>query len=88
MKPPPRCPICGVGITASGRNQPVAVDEADRPYCRTHGHLVAPEYDALLAEYERTRAARARLLEDAAAANESPTVDEVEEIRLEWRRPA
>lgn len=86
LSPPPRCPECGVGITASGRNQPIAVDESDRPYCRTHGHLVSPEFDAQFAEYERTRAARAKFLKDAADAGVAPTPDDIEEIRDEWRR--
>ena|SRR5690606_24455035 len=84
LKPAPRCPVCGVGVTASGLNQPVAVDEQERPYCRRHGHTVAPDYDARLAEYERARAARKELLEDAAAQGVAPSEDEIAEIRREW----
>jgi hypothetical protein len=67
-----------------GRNQPVAVDDLDRPYCRRHGHEVAADYDARYAEYERTRAARKELLQDAAALGVNPSEDEIAEIRREW----
>ena len=84
LKSAPRCPVCAVGVTASGSNQPVAVDERERPYCRRHGHTVAPEYDARLAEYERARAARKELLKEAAAQGIRPSEDEIAEIRREW----
>ena len=87
LSPPPPCPVCEVGITAAGRNQPVPVDEADRPYCRTHGHLVAPNYDTELAAYERTRSARARLLRDAEAAGIQLGSEELEAVVREWQEP-
>lgn len=83
--PLPRCPDCQVGIAPTGRHQPVAVDDEGRPYCNVHGHRVAPEYDALRAEYERIREARAAFLRKAADEGVAPTESEVEEIRLEWR---
>lgn len=85
FNPPRRCPVCKTGITTSGRNQPVPVDEVGSPYCRTHGHMVAPEYDALFAEYERVRAARAQYLREAAAAGVEPTEEEILAIQREWQ---
>ena len=82
--PPPRCPVCNVGITTNGRRQPVAVDENGRAHCRTHGHLVAPEYDDLLVNYERMRQAQADVLRLATDDGVTPTHDEVEKIRHEW----
>lgn len=68
--PPPRCPVCDVGIVAYGLSEPVAVDAQGRPFCRQHGHTVEPTYPALLEAYraarqtERERGLRA--LQDAA----------------------
>lgn len=61
-KPPPRCPICGVGVTASGRNMPVAEDAEGRVYCRDHGDTIEPGYAAKLAEYQAWRQRRANAL--------------------------
>jgi hypothetical protein len=47
--------------------------------------MVAPEYDSLLAEYERIRTARANYLKEAAAAGVEPSEDEIAEIRREWQ---
>jgi hypothetical protein len=47
--------------------------------------MVAPEYDALLAEYERVRAARAEFLREAAAAGVEPTEEEIVAIEREWQ---
>jgi hypothetical protein len=88
LKPVPRCPVCGVGVTASGRNQPIAVDANGRPYCRAHGNLVTPEFDLVLAEYERTRKARAALLRDAQNKGVKPTANEIATILNEWQQPA
>jgi hypothetical protein len=47
--------------------------------------MVAPEYDTLLAEYERVRAARAQYLREAAAAGVEPTEEEIVAIQREWQ---
>jgi hypothetical protein len=47
--------------------------------------MAAPEYDALLAEYERIRNARASYLKAAAEAGVQPTEEEIAEIRREWQ---
>jgi hypothetical protein len=60
--PPPRCPICRVGITASGRSQPFAV-EGDRVYCREHGVTIEPSYPEKLREYEAWRQRRATAID-------------------------
>jgi hypothetical protein len=66
----------------------VPVDEAGRLYCRRHGHMVAPEYDGVLAKYERRRAVLVEVLHDAAEDGVSPTPEDVEAIRREWDAPA
>jgi hypothetical protein len=67
--PPPRCPVCDVGIVAYGLREPVVVDAEGRPYCREHGHTVEPTYPALLAAYRLERQAEReqglRALQDA-----------------------
>lgn len=50
--PPRRCPACGVGITAYGKSQPFAVDDAGRVYCRRHGETADATYVARFAEYQ------------------------------------
>jgi hypothetical protein len=65
-KEAPRCPFCGVGVTASGRNMPVARDAARTVYCRDHGETAEPGYAAKLADYHAWRQRRA----DAIAALE------------------
>jgi hypothetical protein len=64
-KPPPRCPICGVGMTASGRNMPVVEDDEGRVCCRDHGDTIEPGYAAKLAEYQARANALASLEEEA-----------------------
>lgn len=53
----PICPTrsCGVRILPTGEHQPFAVDETGAIYCRSHGHLIDPEYDNILNEYEQSR---------------------------------
>lgn len=60
--PIPRCPVCGAGITPSGRNMPFAVDENGKVYCRDHGDSVESAYPAKLAEYQQWRRRRAEAL--------------------------
>jgi len=57
-KPPQRCPVCGVGVTASGRNMPVVEDAEGRVYCRDHGDTIEPGYTAKLAAYQAWRQRR------------------------------
>jgi hypothetical protein len=52
-KPPPRCPICGVGVTPSGRTMPIVEDDEGRVYCRDHGDTIEPGYAAKLATTRR-----------------------------------
>lgn len=47
--------------------------------------MVAPEYDTLLANYERVRAAQAKYLREAAAAGVEPTEEEIAAIQREWQ---
>jgi hypothetical protein len=63
--PPPRCPVCSDGITASGRNQPFAVDGEGRVYCRRHGEQADPSYPARFAEYQESVRARVDAYLDA-----------------------
>ena len=51
FSPPPRCPKCGVGILPYGKNQPFAVDDEGRVYCREHGGEVEPDYPRRLEVY-------------------------------------
>lgn len=68
--PPPRCPVCNVGIVAYGLKEPVAVDADGRPFCRQHGHTVESTYPELLAAYRTSRQAERehglQALQDAA----------------------
>lgn len=61
-KPPPRCPVCGVGVTASGQTMPIVEDAGGAVYCRDHGETIEPGYSAKLADYEAWRARRADAL--------------------------
>lgn len=83
----PRCPICGVGITASGRHQPFAVDDKGDVYCRLHGETCIPGYDKALSDYDQERKARKELLdwleEDGPA--DPATVDALRK-ELGWER--
>ncbi|MEP7127126.1 MAG: hypothetical protein ABJE95_39700 [Byssovorax sp.] len=63
FSPPPRCPVCNVGILAYGRREPlVVVDVGDerRVYCRIHGVDIEPTYPELLAAYNNQRQAERR----------------------------
>jgi hypothetical protein len=74
--PPPRCPVCNVGITASGQSMPVAVDDVGTVYCRAHGVRIEPTYPARLQEYHEWRQRRAdaiAALEEAAQAEPRKT---------------
>lgn len=62
FNPPPRCPECGVGITASGRGEPFALNKNGLPLCRLHGEEANPNYSAVLNEYWNWRAQRAHSL--------------------------
>ncbi len=62
-RPPPRCPVCDVGITASGRHQPFAVDNDGKVYCREHGERATAGYDHALKYYEDARRARMEVLQ-------------------------
>ncbi|MFO0617233.1 MAG: hypothetical protein U0414_31845 [Polyangiaceae bacterium] len=62
FSPAPRCPKCGVGIAASGRNEPFAINGSGEPMCRQHGETVDPEYPNVLREYWAWRAKRAHAL--------------------------
>jgi hypothetical protein len=61
-KPPPRCPVCGVGVTAPGRSMPIVEDAQGNVYCRDHGEKVEPGYAEKLAEYLAWRDRRANAL--------------------------
>lgn len=82
----PRCPVCDVGISATGRHQPIAVDNDGKPYCRLHGHIAEPDYDRWLAEYERRRKAQSELLKDAEKHGVSPTKEELDVVRSQWNQ--
>ena len=83
--PPPRCPVCGVGITAYGKSQPFAVDEAKRVYCRRHGNQADASYTVRFAEYQET--VRTRIGPFLEAGSGGPlTNDELSAAELELSR--
>lgn len=57
FSPPPRCPVCGVGILPYGNNEPLVV-QGDQVYCREHGSQVEPDYPEQLRAYRRSRTER------------------------------
>lgn len=61
FSPPPRCPICDIGILPYGNGQPFAVDANDRVYCRRHGDRIEPSYPSLLEAYRKERLAGRRM---------------------------
>lgn len=73
FSPPPRCPVCNVGILPYGRREPlVVVDEDDdrRVYCRIHGVTIEPTYPEVLAAYNKQRQAeRGKALQALAEMN-------------------
>jgi hypothetical protein len=58
FSPPPRCPTCGVGLLPYGRGEPFAVDSQRRPYCRTHGPRIDPDFTRVHDDYARELRAR------------------------------
>lgn len=63
FSPPPRCPVCNVGILPYGRREPfVVVDVGDerRVYCRIHAVTMEPTYPEVLAAYNNQRQAERR----------------------------
>ncbi|HSO00086.1 MAG TPA: hypothetical protein VLS89_17455 [Candidatus Nanopelagicales bacterium] len=85
--PPPRCPVCGVGIAPSGRREPFVVDDADRVYCREHGGAVVSGYQALLDAYrEEIRRARDEVSRYLAEDGAPPSPEEIAAIEAEWAR--
>ncbi len=56
--PSPRCPVCGVGISASGNGEPFLVD-GPQVYCRDDAARLDADYADALAEYRRWRLAAA-----------------------------
>jgi len=83
----PRCPVCGVGIVPYGRNQPMAVDEHGRPYCRVHAAIVAPDYEVVLADYRLAREKLQRLYAFVSEGQAEPTVSELREAAAPWGQP-
>lgn len=84
-KPPPRCPVCGVGVTAAGRNEPVPVDYLGQPHCKTHGPSVAPNYAEALAVYRERRERLKRLHDFVMQGHEPASNQEIKEVIEKWR---
>jgi hypothetical protein len=74
FSPPPRCPVCGVGVLPYGNNEPLVVDADGRVYCHDHGGDVESSYPEKLEAYRTKRMARRlaaiRKLEEAAPEEE------------------
>src|SRR5690606_8131312 len=70
-----------------GRNQPVPIDGDGRPYCRTHGSTVAPDYEEALDESYRVRRERLKRLYDFVMRDqEPPSQEEIDEVVRQWER--
>jgi predicted nucleotidyltransferase len=55
FSPPPRCPVCDIGIVAFGASHPFAVDEQGRIYCRRHGATIEPSFPSLYDAFKTER---------------------------------
>jgi predicted nucleotidyltransferase len=61
FSPPPRCPVCDIGIVAYGDSHPFVVDETGRIYCRRHGGKIEPSFPALYDAFRTERLASRRM---------------------------
>lgn len=79
FSPPPRCPVCDVGIWAYGDSHPFAVDEQGRIYCRRHGSTIEPDFPAIYDAY-KTERLNSRYLDPARRGELAPIADLLERI--------
>jgi uncharacterized protein len=79
FSPPPRCPICDVGIWAYGNSHPFAVDEQGRIYCRRHGSMIEPDFPAIYDAY-KTERLNSRYLDPKRRAELAPIAELLDRI--------
>ncbi len=83
--PPPRCPICGVGIIAYGLSEPFAVNRSGAVHCRRHGEQADATFPEALEAYLETTRSRVRDYLDGSP-DEAPTPDDLARVDAELPR--
>lgn len=79
FSPPPRCPVCDIGILAYGKSHPFAVDEQGRIYCRRHGSMIEPNFPEVYDAY-KTERLNARHFDPARRGELAPIAELLERI--------
>ena len=79
FSPPPRCPVCDIGIIAYGPSHPFAVDEEGRIYCRRHGSMIEPSFPEVYDAF-KTERLNARHFDPARRGELEPIAELLERI--------